>query len=52
MPASLVRLGLFPAGDVVDVPFFDDQKVRFSERGSITQQKNPGDYEPGSPGQR
>ena len=47
--AGLPKLGVFPAGNVGDATFFDDQNVWFSERGSMTPQKNSGDYEPDSP---
>jgi hypothetical protein len=47
-----VSLWLFPAADVVDPPFFDHNNFRGSRRRSMTEQQNPGDYEPGAPEQR
>jgi len=47
--AGLSEARAFLAGNVGDPPFFDDQNEGFSERGSMTQQKDPGDYEPDSP---
>ena len=47
--AGLPEAGAFLAGNEGNTAFFDDHNVGFSERGSMIQQQNPGDYEPDSP---
>jgi hypothetical protein len=49
----LFGVRVFPDREVViDHPVFVDPDIRFSQDGGMTQEKNPGDYEPDSPGKR